>query len=405
MDIDEKHLNIAAEICKSMIKANNLPAKILADTERRMMLEGADYVFSFIRVGGLEAFQKDIEIPLNYGVSQCVGDTLGPGGVFYALRTIPVLLDIAKDIREVCPEALFLNYSNPMAMNCWALNREGKIRSVGLCHGVQGGHRLISKALNLSPEEVDFTCAGINHQTWYIKISHQGKDMLPYLLEAMENNPVIARQHPCRIDVLKRFGYFSTESNGHLSEYLPWYRKGEKRMEKWICEDTWHGGRTAGYLRHHQERAKEYLEMYERWKKGEEEVNELPPRSNEHGSHILEALETGRAYRGNFNVKNTGLITNLPPGCTVEVPCWVDRNGIQPVHIGDLPMQCAAVCRNSVNVQEMAVEAALTGNKHLVKTAVLIDPLTGAVLDTEQVWEMVEEMLEAEKEYLPQFNS
>jgi len=404
MDIDENHLNVAKEICRSMIKKNNLPAKILADTDRRKMLEGADYVFSFIRAGGLKAFEKDIEIPLKYGVDQCVGDTLGPGGVFYALRTIPVLLDIAKDIKEVCPEALFINYSNPMAMNSWALNREGGVRYLGLCHGVQGGIYWIAKALDLPEEEIDFICAGINHQTWYIKISHKGKDVLPHLLEAMENNPEIAHSEPCRIDVLRRFGYFSTESNGHLSEYLPWYRNDAKKIERWICKDTWIGGRTAVYMRNCQERDKEYLEMYERWKKKEENLDKLRGRSSEHGSYIIEALETGRPYRGHFNVENTSIITNLPPGCTVEVPCWVDRNGISPVHIGDLPMQCAALCRNSVTVQEMAVEAALTGNKQLVRLAVLMDPLTSAVLDTEQTWEMVEEMFQAQKEYLPQFN-
>ena len=315
-----------------------------------------------------------------------------------------MLLGIAADMREVAPNALLINYSNPMAINSWAMRRAGGVYYVGLCHGVQGGHALIARALGLPQEEVDIICAGINHQTWYIQVTHQGKDMLPGLLEAMEANPEIAAEEPARIDILRRFGYFSTESNGHLSEYLPWYRKRPAEMARWINPKVWIGGRTAGYLNHCRETRDEYQRLYPQWMSGETESIRLGERTSEHASYIIEALETGRTYRGHLNVGNNGCITNLSGACTVEIPCYVDANGIHPSYVGPLPLQCAAACRVSVNVQEMTVEAALTGNRDLAKLAVLHDPLTGAVCDTEQVWAMCDEMFEALAPWLPQFN-
>jgi alpha-galactosidase len=404
MDISEENLQMVANLCRRMIEQNGLSATIHATTNRREAIAGSDYVFCTARVGGLEAFRHDVEIPLRYGVDQCVGDTLGPGGVFFALRTIPVLLDIAKDIRETAPNALLLNYSNPMAMNTWALRRAGGIHVVGLCHGVQGGHRQIATALGLPKNEVDYICAGINHQTWYIQVSHQGRDMLPFLLEAFEKHPELSEREPCRIDVLRRFGYYSTESNGHLSEYLPWYRKRKDEISRWIYTGEWIGGETAGYLNHCREKTDEYRDMYPKWMNGEAEYIKLGERSEEHGSYIIEALETGRAYRGHFNIENKGLITNLPDGCTVEIPCYADRNGIQAAWVGRLPMQLAATCRSSISVQEMAVEAALTGNKELVRLAILHDPLTAAVCTPQEVWDMCDAMFEALAPWLPQFN-
>lgn len=404
MDISEKNLEMAATLCRKAVSENGLPARILATTNQREAVAGADYVICTARVGGLEAFAHDIEIPLKYGVDQCVGDTLGPGGIFYALRSIPVLLDIAADMRDVAPDALLLNYSNPMAMNMWAVRRAGGVRALGLCHGVQGGHWLIAKALGLPRDEVDYVCAGINHQTWYIQVTHRGKDMLPFLLEAFEKDPDIARDEKCRIDILKRFGYFSTESNGHLSEYLPWYRKRPEELHRWISDTSWINGRTAGYLNECRKNRHEYEEHYPEWLAQPAEKITPEKRGHEHASYILEALETGRAYRGHFNVGNYGLITNLPEGCTVELPCYVDANGISPAWNGPLPMGCAATCRVTINVQEMAVEAALTGNRELVKLAVLHDPLTGAVCNPEEVWAMCDEMFDALAPWMPQFN-
>ncbi|WP_248924643.1 alpha-glucosidase/alpha-galactosidase [Paenibacillus hamazuiensis] len=404
MDINEENLRMVADLCRNMIRKNGLAATIVETTNQREAIAGSDYVICMARVGGLEAFRHDVEIPPKYGVDQCVGDTLGPGGVFFALRTIPVLLGIAKDMRETAPNALLLNYSNPMAMNTWALRRAGGIHVVGLCHGVQGGHKQIATALGLPREEVDFICAGINHQTWYIQVTHKGRDMTPFLLEAFEKHPELSLREPCRIDVLKRFGYYSTESNGHLSEYLPWYRKRKEETDKWIYTGEWIGGRTAGYLNHCISKRDEYLEMYPKWMSGEAEYIRLGERSDEHGSYIIEALETGKTYRGHFNIENKGFITNLPDGCTIEIPCYVDRNGINAAWVGNLPLQCAATCRASISVQEMAVEAALTGNRELVKLAVLHDPLTAAVCTTQEVWEMCDEMFEALAPWMPQFN-
>ncbi|MBN2006866.1 MAG: alpha-glucosidase/alpha-galactosidase [Anaerolineae bacterium] len=405
MDINAEYLDMATHVCQKMIEDNGLPAVIRPTLSQRNAIDGANYVLCLVRVGGLEAFQKDIEIPLKYGVDQCVGDTLGPGGIFYALRSIPVLLDIAEDMREVAaPGALLINYANPMAMNTWAVRRAGGVPVVGLCHGVQAGHAQIAEALGLPKEEVDFICAGINHQTWYIQITHKGRDMTPYLLEAFEKHLYFSKTEKVRIDMLRRFGYYSTESNGHLSEYVPWYRKRPDEIKDWISLESWVHGETGGYLRVCTENRNEYKTLYPKYMSGELGMTRLGERSNEHGSYIIEALETGRTYRGHFNVANTGLIGNLPEGCTVELPCYVDGNGISPAWVGDLPLPCAATCRVSVSVQEMAVEAALTGNRELVKLAVLHDPLTGAVCNPAEVWAMCDEMFEALAPWLPQFN-
>nr|WP_239533998.1 alpha-galactosidase [Thalassobacillus pellis] len=398
MDKNPDNLSFIAGLCRNMITENSLPATVFETMDQREALTGADYVICTIRVGGLSAYEKDITIPLKYNVDQCVGDTIGPGGVFYALRTIPALLDIAEDMREVAPQALLLNYANPMAMNTWALRRAGGISVIGLCHGVQGGSRLIAKALGVPEKELSITAAGINHQTWYIQVDHQGEDMIPNLYETFQSHPEIVEKEPCRMDVLKRFGYFSTETNGHLSEYLPWYRKRPEELDRWIDQSDWIGGITAGYL----EDCKAKDGAYRR--KAASRKITLGDRTDEHASYIIEALETGRTYRGHLNVGNNGYIMNLPGGSTVELPCYVDQTGIHPVTIGNLPLPCAATCRSSINVQEMAVEAALRGDKEMVKLAVLHDPLTAAVCNTEEVWQMCDEMFEAHAAWLPQFN-
>ena len=404
-DIHEGNLRMATELCRATIKQNRFPSKILSFRQRKKALEGVDYAISVVRVGGLEAFEKDIQIPLRYGVDQCVGDTLSPGGIFYALRTIPVLLDFAKDMREVCPNVLFMNYSNPMAMNTWALHRAGGVQVLGLCHGVQGNHGLLAQALGVPAEELDYVCAGINHQTWFIRLSYKGEDLTGKVLDAVERNEHILKTHPAVVDILRRFGYWSTESNGHLSEYVPWYRKRKKEIKRWINMDSWINGETGGYLRVCKEGRDWYEKEYRRFKKGELELPkiEVGKRSHEHASRIMEGIETGRPYRGCFNVPNTGLITNLPEGCIVEVPCTVDRNGVVPGFVGHLPMGCAAVCRASVSVQELTVEAALTGDRRLVKQALMMDPLTGAVCNTQEISDMADEMFKALAPWLPQF--
>lgn len=417
-DIDTKNLEMVTQLARRDIEANGLPARIEAETDRRRAIADADYVICTIRQGGLEAFRSDIEIPLKYGIDQCVGDTICAGGIMYAQRTIPALLVFCKDIREVAkPGALFLNYANPMAMNTWACNRYGNVRTVGLCHGVQGAQWQIASCVEhwaraagmIGPEEtvhrkeIDFVFAGINHQTWCVAARWRGIDLIPRMLDLFTGHPTFPTTEKVRIDVLKRFGYYSTESNGHLSEYLPWYRKRLDEINRWIDLSSWINGETGGYLRVCTEGRNWFETDFPNWLKEEPPQFVPEKRSEEHGSYIIEALETGRTYRGHFNVPNRGYITNLPDVCTVEVPGYVDRTGINIPVVGDLPLGCAATCSASVRVQEMGMEAAVHGDVQLLKLAMLHDPLVGAVCDPEEVWQMTDEMLIAQAQWLPQY--
>ena len=405
-DINPHNLDMVTQLCQRDIDSNGFDIKIEATEDRRAAVTGARYVFVVARIGGLEAFQTDIDIPLKYGVDQCVGDTLCAGGIMYGQRGIAAMLDFCRDIREVAEEGcMILNYANPNAMMTWAANKYGKVKTIGLCHGVQGGHKLIAEAFGLKQEEVDIICAGINHQTWYISIKHNGEDLTVKLLEAMEKNEEISQKEKVRIDMLKRFGYFSTESNGHLSEYVPWYRKREDEIEKWIDLSVWINGETGGYLRVCTEGRNWFETDFPNWMKEEPFKFAPEERGQEHGSYILEGLETGRVYRGHFNVVNNGAITNLPDDAIVEVPGYVDANGINIPIVGDLPLGCAAVCNSSIQVQRMAVEAAVSADITLLKQAMMMDPLTGAVLNPPEIWQMTDEMLVAQEEWLPQYKS
>lgn len=418
MDISEHNLDMVTQLCQRDIASNALPAKIEATLDRRAAIADADYIFCTVRQGGLPAFQLDIDIPLKYGIDQCVGDTLCAGGIMYAQRTIPALLDICQDIREVAkPNALFLNYSNPMAMNTWACNKYGGVRTIGLCHGVQGGHRQITNCIELwakqnglieqhdkvERRDVDIIAAGINHQTWYIQVRWRGLDMLPHMLEMFEAHPHYSQTEKVRIDVLRRFGYYSTESNGHLSEYLPWYRKRVDEIPAWIDLSDWIHGETGGYLRVCTESRNWFETEFPQWLQQEPPVFTPATRSDEHGSYIIEALETGRTYRGHFNVVNQGHITNLPNGCIIEIPGYVDGTGINMPVVGELPLGCATTCAASVRVQEMGLQAAVNGDVHLLKLAMLHDPLVGAVCNPEEVWQLTDELLVAQAQWLPQY--
>lgn len=405
-DINSHNLEMIEGIIRRIIEVNRLPARVMATTDRRRALEGARYVMSVVRVGGLEAFAEDIRIPLRYGVDQCVGDTICAGGILYGQRNIPVILDFCKDIREVAaPGALFINYANPMAMNTWAVLDHGGVEVVGLCHGVQNGWRQIARALGINDHrELDIICAGINHQTWYIDLRHRGRVIgRDELLAAFEAHPVFARQEKVRIDVLRRFGFYSTESNGHLSEYLPWYRKRPEAITNWISLDDWIHGETGGYLRYSTENRNWFEVEYPQFLEEAGRPLAEYERTDEHASHIIEARETGRIYRGHFNVRNGGTITNLPPDCVIEAPGFVDKFGINMMEGITLPEACAATCMASVNVQRMSVHAAMTGDVDLLKLAVLHDPLVGAICTPDEVWQMVDEMLVAEAAWLPQY--
>lgn len=418
MDINPQNLDMVTQLCQKDIQTSGVPAMIIATLNRREAITGADYVISTIRQGGLEAFQTDIDIPLKYGVDQCVGDTLSAGGIMYGQRTLIELLDFCKDIREVAkPDVVFLNYSNPMAINTWGCNQYGGVKTIGLCHGVQGAHWQITacvemwaKQQGLLPEDaklqrsdVHVIAAGLNHQTWFIQVEWNGIHMLPYLLELFENHPVYSKTEKVRIDVLRRIGYYSTESNGHLSEYLPWYRKRTDEIMQWIDLSSWINGETGGYLRVCTEGRNWFETDFPNWLKEPGLDLAAYKRSEEHGSFIIEALETGRTYRGHFNVVNRGNITNLPDGCVVEIPGYVDRTGINMPVIGDLPLSTVPTLSASLQVQKLAVEACVRGDVTLLKQAVLHDPLVGAVCNPEEVWQMVDEMLVAQAQWLPQY--
>jgi alpha-galactosidase len=404
-DINPHNLDMVTQLCRRDIEASGKGARLTASTDRREMLKDADYVIICVRVGGLEAFATDIEIPLKYGVDQCVGDTLCAGGIMYAQRDIPVMLDFCKDIREVAhPNCLILNYANPNAMVTWALNQYGLVNSVGLCHGVYGGHEQIANVLGADIKDVDIICAGLNHQTFYISVKLNGQDVpQSRILEGFQNHETYKETEKVRIDMMKRFGYYSTESNGHLSEYVPWYRKHLNEIPKWIHMDSWINGQTGGYLRVCTEGRNWFETDFPNWLK-EPPMKYTPAnRSHEHGSYIIEGLETGRLYRGHFNVVNNGCIPNLPPDAIIEVPGYVDYNGINIPKVGDLPLGCAAVLNATVSVQRLAVEAGVHGDDLLLRQAMLMDPLVGAVCSTEEVWAMVDEMLIAQEEWLPQY--
>ncbi len=420
MDINPQYLELVARLVERDIKANKLPTQVIATTDRREAVEGADYVVNTTRIGGLEAFRLDVEIPLKYGVDQCVGDTLCAGGIMYGQRNIPQILGFCRDIRELAkPGALFLNYANPNAMNTWAANKYGGVQTIGLCHGVQGGHKQIADVIELlvnegrpleSPgykkvttKDVDIICAGINHQTWYIQVLYEGEDWTGRLLEGFEKHPVYSRTEKVRIDILRRFGYYTTESNGHVSEYLPWYRKRPEEIPGWVDLSSWIHGETAGYLRSCNEARDWFVTEAPKMLEEEPPAYSYESRSHEHGSWIIEARETGRVYRGHFNVVNNGTITNLPADAVVEVPGYVDRNGVSIPRVGDLPLGCAAICNASISVQRLAVEAAVHGDVTLLKQAMMMDPLVGAVCNPYEISQMVDEMLIAQAEWLPQY--
>ncbi len=420
-DINKRNLEMVAKLCDRDIRENKVGARLTSTINRRQALQDAKYVFSVVRVGGLEAFQTDVDIPLKYGIDQCVGDTLCAGGIMYGQRGIAAMLDFCRDIREVsAPGCTLISHSNPLTMLTWACNKYGGVNTIGLCHGVEGGHDQIVRVIELlvnngrkpdtrgykkvTRKDVDVICAGINHQTWYVQVRYDGKDWTGRLLEGFERHPVYSRTEKVRIDMMRRFGYYCTESNGHMSEYLAWYRKRPQDIKKWIDLGSWINGETGGYLRVCTESRSWFKTDFPNWMKAPPLVFAPENRGGEHGSYIIEGFETGRVYRGHFNVVNCGRISNLPSDCVIEAPAYVDKNGLSVPMVGDLPMGCAAVCNNSVNVQRLAVEAAVHGDDSLLRQAMMMDPLTGAVCDPPEIWQLVDEMLVAQAQWLPQYN-
>ena len=384
---------------RKIIDKNNLDAEVYCTTDRRNALEGADYVILMFQIGGVEAFRMDYEIPLKYGVDQCIADCLGPGGVFRSLRSAPVLIDIGRDVGELCPDAYVLNYVNPMGMVCSTASRTSKMKFVGLCHGVQTTLDLISGYVGVPKSEIDFLCAGINHMGWFLKLEHNGRDLYPTLKENIEK-PEYYKNEKVRGEVMRHCGYFMTESTGHLSEYLPWFRKSQAALDRY-CDEPDFGGASGAYYK--------YCEMVARKFKDTDvlsiETGELERRSNEYCSYIIEAIETGKPFRFSGNVANDGrYITNLPGDATVEVPVYADREGLHPFTVGRLPAPLAAMNQSNITVQNLAVEAGISGDPELAFWAVAMDPLTSSVLELKDIRDMTIEMLEAEAQWLPQFS-
>jgi len=401
MDIDSERLGYIKRAVDRIIAEGDYPAKVEATMDRVEALKGADVVVCTILASKVNVWRHDIEIPKKYGVDINIGDTRGPSGVFRALRTIPVMLDICRDMEKYCPDAILLNYTNPMAMLCRAMQRETNIKVVGLCHSVQETASGIAFLLGIPEDEFTYVCAGINHQAWYITLEWNGKDIYPLIREAV-NKPEIYNFEIVRNEMFLHLGYYVTESSGHNSEYNWWFRKRPDLIEKYCNRGTgWNPGVYAYCLN-------EYLTQEKEWKdKIKEWLDDPKPldlkRGDEYAAYIINAYMGGEPFKFNGNVPNTGLITNLPENACVEVPVYADRRGFNPIHVGALPSQCAALNNINIAVEEMAVEGCLRGDPTMIFHAIAYDPLTASVLSLREIKQMVNEMFEQNRDYIPTF--
>jgi alpha-galactosidase len=390
-DIDAERLEAADAMARWTNRALGATATIEAQADRRAAVEGCDFVVNMIQVGGYDATLTDFRLPSSYGLRQTIGDTLGIGGIFRTLRTVPVMLGLAADMAELAPDAWLLNYTNPMAMLCWAVYSGSPLqRVVGLCHSVQNTTWELSEAVGVPFDEVTFLGAGVNHQAWILRFEHRGENLYPRLDEAIERNPEWKRR--VRVEMYRRLGHFPTESSEHSAEYVPWFMHHDSEIERLRIP-------VDDYIARSEENLSLYAEMRRRLAAGEDFEIE---RSAEYASLIMHSMVTGQPRAIYGNVRNTGLITNLPADCCVEVPCLVDRAGVQPTFIGDLPPQCAALNRTFVNVGELTVRAAIEGRRDHVYHAAMLDPNAAATLTLEQIHALVDDLIEAHGDALPE---
>ncbi|HEX6292815.1 MAG TPA: alpha-glucosidase/alpha-galactosidase [Herpetosiphonaceae bacterium] len=435
-DIDAARLETSEIVARRVAQARGAQPVIESTTDRRRALEGADYAICMIQVAGYKPGTViDFEIPKKYGLRQTIADTLGIGGIMRGLRTVPVLLDMCRDMEELCPDVTFLNYVNPMAINCWALSRASSIKTVGLCHSVQHTASELARDIDVPVEEINYLCAGINHVAFYLRFERAGQDLYPLIHQVAAEGRVPAGNR-VRYEMLRRTGYFVTESSEHFSEYVPWFIKRDRPdlierfnipLDEYItrCEvqiADWDGMRAAledpdPHAIARYERAKLEEQMKRRAQHDPraaeqarallETPQQIPAarHSGEYGSLIIHSLETNQPRVIYGNVPNHGLIDNLPQGCCVEVPCLVDKNGVQPTRIGTIPPHLAAIMQTNINVQSLTVEAALTGRREHIYHAAMLDPHTAAELDLDQIWSLVDELLEAHGEWLPAYAS
>jgi alpha-galactosidase len=424
-DIDENRLReseITAHKIVDMLKGN---PTLEVTTERRAALDGADYAIGMFQVGGYKpATVIDFDVPKKYGLRQTIADTLGIGGIMRGLRTIPVLLEMCRDMEQLCPDATFLNYVNPMAMNCWAISRASQIKTVGLCHSVPHTAAELAGDIGVPLEEINYLVAGINHMAFYLKFERNGEDLYPLIRRVLEEGRVPDWDR-VRYEMFRRLGYFVTESSEHFSEYVPWFIKRDRPdlIEKYNIPLDEYLGRCEVQIKawnFAQKAQKDPVTYNEAALRRELAGITVSPRaiewtaesfrhkeeitpSGEYGSGIIHSMETGLPRTIYGNVRNDGIIDNLPQGCCVEVPCLVDKNGVQPTHIGNLPPHLAALMQTNINVQALTVEAALTGKREHIYHAAMFDPHTAAELDLEQVWNLVDELIEAHGDWLPEY--
>ena len=389
-DIDPVRLETAEAMAKWTAQALGATPKIEATLDRREALKGASYAVNMIQVGGHAATLIDFDIPRKYGLKQTIGDSHSIGGIFRSLRTIPVMLDIARDMEEVCPGALLLNYTNPMSMLCWSIFGYTDVPVVGLCHSIQNTTEQISHYAGVPYDEVTYFGAGINHVAWILRFEHQGRDAYPLLRKALEENR-IPQDDLVRAELFRRLGYYVTESSEHNAEYSAHFIPHAGQIEKFHIP-------IDEYIRRSEENLQEFEDIRAQLGRGEPFEIE---RSSEYASLIIHSMETGQPRVIYGNVRNNDLITNLPTGCCVEVPCLVDRNGIQPTHIGALPPQLAGMSRLHVAVQELTVRAALEGNRDYVYQAAMLDPLVAATMPLDRIWSMVDDLIAAHGSALP----
>jgi len=402
MYIDPGNLGTTEKIARRILAAGKYPATVTATTNRVQAVRGADFVIIMIQVGGYKTMRSDFRIGAKYGVTHCIGDTMGPGGIFRAQRTIPVLAGLVRDVEKHAQKnCLVLNYSNPMAMLCLGLFESGNVPTVGLCHSVQNTVHDLARYLNVPPDELDHWMAGINHQAWVLKLSRKGEDLYP-LLRRRVGLPEVYRQDIVRCELCRQLGYFVTESSGHNSEYNPWFRK-RPDLEARYCSGPAYAGETNYLLSHYDPKNPYYRKQLEILSRGKG-VLDLG-RSQEYCSGIINAVCTGEPYHFNGNVRNDGLIENLPGDCCVEVPCYADATGVHPARVGELPLQLGALNRANVDAQRLAARAALTADAEMVYHAMCYDPLVSAVCSLHEIREMTADLMAAYPEYLPKYRN
>ncbi len=401
MDIDPKRLGYIEKAVGHIIEKGNYPAKVTATTNRAEALEGADGVLITILAGDVDIWKNDIEIPKKYGVDINVGDTRGPAGIFRFLRTATPMLDICRDIEKYCPNAVVLNYTNPMAMLVRIMQGETKVNVTGLCHSVQGTAEMLAKWIGADMKDITYLCAGINHQAWYLDFKWNGQDAYPLIRKAMEDEKIY-NEEQVRNDLFLALDYYITESSGHNSEYVAWYRKRADLIEKHCTSGTgWNPGHYAYILHEYQNRKDTWEGEIQKWLDNPDiDIS----RGHEYAAYIFNAIfGDNDMFEFNGNVRNFGIIDNLPYGCAVEVPVVASKAGLRPMKVGNMPPQLAILNNISARCEEMAVEGYLAGDRKMIYYAVAYDPLTSAVLSLQEIEQMVNEMFEANKDFLPTF--